>query len=190
MQGPHPDRWKILGALSVALLVIGVDNTILNVAIPTIERDLDASTSAMQWIIDSYMLVFAGLLLVMGSLGDRFGRKRALNLGLVLFGASSLWAALAPSEEMLIAARASMGIGGALIMPATLSILMNVFPREEHAKAIGIWAGVFGIGIAVGPTGGGLLLEHFDWGSVFLVNLPIVAAALLFGARLIPESKD
>ena len=190
MPAANPNRWKILGALSVALLVIGVDNTILNVAIPTIERDLDASTSSMQWIVDSYMLVFAGLLLVMGSLGDRFGRKRALNVGLVLFGASSLAAAVSTSDDMLIAARASMGIGGALIMPATLSILMNVFPREEHAKAIGIWAGVFGIGIAVGPTGGGLLLEYFDWGSVFLVNLPIVAAALLAGARLIPESKD
>jgi EmrB/QacA subfamily drug resistance transporter len=187
---PDPRRWKILGALSVALLVISVDNTILNVALPTIERDLDASTSALQWIVDSYILVFAGLLLTMGSLGDRFGRKRALNAGLVLFGASSLWAAVSTTDGMLIAARASMGIGGALIMPATLSILMSVFPREEHAKAIGIWAGVFGIGIAVGPTGGGLLLEHFDWGSVFLVNLPIVAAALLAGARLIPESKD
>jgi EmrB/QacA subfamily drug resistance transporter len=187
---PHPRRWWILGALSVALLVIGVDNTILNVAIPTIERDLGASTGQMQWIVDSYMLVFAGLLLTMGSLGDRFGRRRALFTGLVLFGASSTLAAVSDSAEMLIAARATMGIGGALIMPATLSILMNVFPRSEHAKAIGIWAAVFGLGVAIGPTGGGFLLEHFAWGSVFLVNLPIIAAALLIGARLIPESRD
>jgi EmrB/QacA subfamily drug resistance transporter len=187
---PDPRRWKILGALSVALLVIGVDNTILNVALPTIERDLDASTGALQWIVDSYMLVFAGLLLTMGSLGDRFGRRKALFAGLVLFGISSTVAAFATTSDMLIAARASMGIGGALIMPATLSIVMNVFPRSEHAKAIGIWAGVFGLGIAVGPTGGGFLLEHFEWGSVFLVNIPIVIGALLYGARVIPESRD
>jgi EmrB/QacA subfamily drug resistance transporter len=187
---PDPRRWWIHGALSLALLVISVDNTILNVAIPTIERELSASTGELQWIIDSYILVFAGLLLTMGSLGDRFGRRRALFAGLVLFGISSAVAAASTSSDMLIAARASMGIGGALIMPATLSILMNVFPREEHAKAIGAWAGVFGIGIAVGPTGGGLLLEHFAWGSVFLVNIPLVAAALLLGAKLIPESRD
>ena len=187
---PHPRRWRIHAALSVALLTISVDNTILNVALPTIERDLGATTGELQWIVDSYILVFAGLLLTMGSLGDRFGRRRALLAGLLVFGVSSILAALATSPELLTAARASMGVGGALIMPATLSILMNVFPREEHAKAIGLWAGVFGLGLAIGPTGGGLLLEHFDWGAVFLVNVPLVLAALTAGARLIPESRD
>jgi EmrB/QacA subfamily drug resistance transporter len=186
----HPRRWWILGAVALSLLVLSVDNTILNVALPTIERDLSASSGALQWIVDSYLLVFAGLLLTMGSLGDRFGRRRALMTGLVVFGAGSAWGAFADSTGALIAARSVMGIGGALIMPATLSIITNVFPAEERAKAIGIWAGVFGLGIALGPTGGGLLLEHFEWGSVFLVNVPIVLAALAMSLRLVPESRD
>src|SRR5687768_14534437 len=149
---PDPRRWWTLGVLCLSLIVISLDNTILNVALPTLQRDLDASGSQLQWIVDSYMLVFAGLLLTAGALGDRFGRKRALALGLLLFGAGSAFSALATSADMLIAARAVMGIGGAFIMPSTLSILTATFHGAERAKAIGIWAGVAGIGIAVGPV--------------------------------------
>src|SRR4051794_23101984 len=186
----HPKRWSILAALAVSLLVLSLDNTILNVALPSIEKDLHASTANLQWIVDSYLVVFAGLLLTMGSLGDRLGRKKTLIAGLVIFGTASAAAAVVGSSEALIAARATMGIGGALIMPATLSILTNVFPPEERAKAIGIWAGVFGIGIAIGPPAGGLLLEFFNWHSVFLVNVPVIVIALIAALRLIPDSKD
>ncbi len=183
-------RWWTLAVLSVSLVIIGLDNTILTVAIPTIQRDLNASASVLQWMVDSYVLVFAGLLLTMGSLGDRFGRKRALQLGLIVFGASSLGAAYAQSGSQLIAARAVMGIGGALIMPATLSIIMDVFPREERGEAIGVWTGMAAVGIAVGPALGGWLLERFWWGSVFFINVPVVALALAAGWFLVPDSRD
>jgi EmrB/QacA subfamily drug resistance transporter len=183
-------RWWTLVVLSVSLLVISLDNTILNVALPTIEHELGASASDLQWIVDSYTLVFAGLLLTLGSLGDRFGRRVGLVVGLVVFGGGSLASALATSADMLIASRALMGVGGALIMPSTLSILTNVFPVEERPKAIGIWAAVAGLGIAIGPVGGGWLIEHFHWSAVFLVNLPIVAVALAAIPALVPESKD
>jgi EmrB/QacA subfamily drug resistance transporter len=183
-------RWWILTILCVSLLVIVLDNSILNVAIPTIVRDLSASEGQIQWIVDAYTLVFAGLLLTMGSLGDRFGRRGALQAGFVVFGIGSIASALAGSANQLIATRAFMGIGGALIMPATLSIITNVFPREERARAIGVWAGFAGVGGALGPLTGGFLVEHFYWGSVFLVNLPIVAFGLLAGFFLIPTSRD
>ena len=183
-------RWWTLGVLSMSLLIIGLDNTILNVAIPTLQRELGASATSLQWMVNAYILVFAGLLLTMGSLGDRFGRRRALQVGLVVFGLSSFFAAQAGSSAQLIGARALMGIGGALIMPSTLSILTNVFPREERGKAIGIWAGVAGLGIGIGPVTGGLLLEHFWWGSVFFINIPIVVVALVAGVLLVPESRD
>jgi EmrB/QacA subfamily drug resistance transporter len=186
----HRLRWWTLGALSLSLMIIGLDNTILNVAIPTLQQELDASASELQWMVDSYILVFAGLLLTLGALGDRFGRARALQVGLLIFGGSSLVAAYVDSPGHLIAARAVMGIGGAFIMPATLSILSDVFPREERGKAIAIWAGVSGVGIGLGPLAGGLLLDSFSWGSVFLVNVPIVVGALVLGRWLVPESRD
>jgi EmrB/QacA subfamily drug resistance transporter len=183
-------RWKTLAVLTLSLLIIGLDNTIMNVALPSLQEEFDASTSTLQWIVDSYLLVFAGLLLTMGTLGDRFGRKRALQAGLVLFGGASLLVLVVDSSSQLIAVRAAMGIGGALIMPATLSIISNVFPREERAKAIGIWAAFSAVGVGLGPLFGGLLLEWFSWESVFLVNVPVAAAALALGAVLVPDSKD
>jgi EmrB/QacA subfamily drug resistance transporter len=183
-------RWKTLAVLSLALLIIGLDNTILNVALPSLQDEFDASSSTLQWIVDSYLLVFAGLLLTMGTIGDRYGRKRALQLGLALFGGASLAVLVVDSANGLIAVRAIMGIGGALIMPATLSVLANVFPREERAKAIGIWAGMASMGIGLGPFFGGLLLEYFDWTAVFLLNVPVAAIAMIAGARLVPESRD
>jgi EmrB/QacA subfamily drug resistance transporter len=183
-------RWWTLAVLCLSLLVIGLDNTVLNVALPTLVRDLHASGSQLQWIVDAYTLVYASILLTTGSLGDRFGRKGALNAGLVLFGVGSVASAFAGSAGHLIAARALAGIGGALIMPATLSILTNVFPAHERGRAIGIWAGVSGLGVAIGPLLGGFLLEHFWWGSVFFVNVPVVVAALLAGRALVPTSRD
>src|SRR3954464_9882964 len=183
-------RWKTLAVLSLALLVIGLDNTILNVALPSLQEHFHASSSTLQWIVDAYLLVFAGLLLTMGTLGDRFGRKRALQAGLALFGGASLAVLVVDSANGLIAVRAAMGVGGALIMPATLSILTNVFPREERGKAIGIWAGMASMGIGLGPLMGGLLLEYFDWTAVFIINVPVAAIAMLLGLRLVPESRD
>jgi EmrB/QacA subfamily drug resistance transporter len=183
-------RWKMLAVLSLSMMIIGLDNTIVNVALPTLQSHFAATSSDLQWIVDAYLLVFAAALLTMGTLGDRYGRKRALQGGLLLFGASSAAVVFADSVNQLIALRVLMGLGAALIMPATLSIITNVFPREERGRAIGIWAGTAAIGIGLGPLVGGLLLEVFPWSSVFLINVPVAIAALLLGIRLVPDSRD
>jgi len=197
--GIDPDvyqrRWKTLGVLCGSLLLVIVGNTVLNVALPTLQRSpadggIGASNTDVQWIVDAYGLVFAGLLFTAGALGDRFGRKGALQAGLVVFGLGAIIGAVGDSATTLIASRGVMGLGAAFVMPSTLSILTNVFPSRERAKAIAIWAGISGAGAAVGPLASGILLEHFWWGSVFLVNIPIVVAALTAGFVLVPKSKD
>src|ERR671914_2411712 len=190
MQSTYDMRWKTLAVLALSLVIIGLDNTILNVAIPTLQAEFDASASKLQWMVDSYLLVFAGLLLVFGTLGDRLGRKLALQAGVTIFGVASLGALVAESADAVIAVRALMGVGAALIMPATLSIIANLFTGAERGKAIGIWAALAAVGIGLGPLAGGLLLEWFDWWSVFLVNVPFALAALLLGIRFVPESRD
>ncbi len=183
-------RWWTLGVLCLSLVMIIVGNTVLNVALPTLIREIDATSTELQWIVDIYALVFAGLLLTGGALGDRFGRKGALTIGLVIFAAGSGLAAMGDSATQLIVTRGIMGLGAALMMPATLSILITVFPPHERARAIAVWAGLAGAGGAVGPIAGGWLLENFWWGSVFLVNLPVTAVALLGGHLLVPTSRD
>ncbi|MBU6329674.1 MAG: DHA2 family efflux MFS transporter permease subunit [Acidobacteria bacterium] len=187
----HRRRWLILVVLAASVFLVVVDNTIVNVALPRLSRDLGASTTQLQWIVDAYSLVFAGLLLAGGAIGDRLGRKGALQIGLVIFAAMSTLGAFAADSGQLIAARAAMGVGAALVFPATLAILTNVFTDPvERAKAIGVWSAVSGAAVAFGPITGGFLLEHFWWGSVLLVNLPIVVVALIAGAILIPTSRD
>jgi EmrB/QacA subfamily drug resistance transporter len=188
----RPDRrWWILAVLCLSVLLVVVDNTIVNVALPTISRDLHASTSALQWVVDAYTLSFAGLLLLGGNLGDRLGRRRFLQLGLLLFGVFSVGAAVSTSTGELIAARALMGASAALVYPATLAILNNVFTvARERAIAIGVWSAVSGIAVAIGPVSGGALLGHFSWSSVFYVSVPLVVLALVLGRLLLPESRD
>jgi MFS transporter, DHA2 family, multidrug resistance protein len=186
----HRMRWKTLGVLSLSLVIIGLDNTILNVALPTLQEEFDASASTLQWMVDAYLLVFAGLLLVFGTLGDRLGRKLALQAGITVFGVASVGALVADSSGEVIVIRALMGVGAALIMPATLSIIANVFPPDERGKAIGIWAALAAIGIGLGPLAGGLLIQWFDWSAVFLVNVPVALVAVLLGIWLVPESRD
>jgi EmrB/QacA subfamily drug resistance transporter len=189
----HPRRWAILAVLVVSLVVVVLDNTVLNVAMRTITdpvRGLGASQADMEWAINSYTLVFAGLLFTAGILGDRYGRRRMLVAGLVLFGLASLASAYSQSPGQLIWARALMGIGAAAILPSTLSIISNVFDPRERGRAIGIWAGAVGLGVAIGPVVGGALLERFWWGSVFLINVPVIVAGLVAIALVVPESRD
>ncbi|MEV0637993.1 MFS transporter [Streptomyces sp. NPDC050619] len=188
--GGHPQRWLILGVICLAQLTVLLDNTVLNVAIPSLTRELDAATSDIQWMINAYSLVQSGLLLTAGSAADRYGRKKMLAAGLVLFGVGSLVAGLADSTAQLIAARAGMGIGGALLMTTTLAVAMQIFAPEEQAKAIGIWAAVNSLGFATGPLIGGFMLDHFWWGAIFLINLPVAALGLVAVVALVPESKN
>ena len=188
---PPARRWQVLAVLCLSVLLVSVDNTIVNVALPTIGRELSAGTSDLQWVVDGYTLAFAALLLLGGHLGDRFGRQRMLSLGLVLFAATSLLAALAGSTAQLVAARAAMGVSAALVYPATLALLVTTFTDlRERATAIGVWSAVSGLSVAVGPVSGGLLLRHFSWASVFLVSLPLVAVALVAGRLLLTDSRE
>jgi EmrB/QacA subfamily drug resistance transporter len=186
---PPTRRWGVLVVLCLSVLLVSVDNTIVNVALPTIGRELSASTSDLQWVVDGYTLVFAALLLFGGALGDRFGRRRVLELGLIGFAGTSLLASLADTTGELVVGRAAMGVSAAVIYPATLALLVTTFTeRRERATAIGIWSAVTGLSVAIGPVTGGLLLEHFWWGSVFLVNLPLAALAVVAGRVLLSES--
>jgi DHA2 family multidrug resistance protein-like MFS transporter len=187
----HARRWAILVVLCLSVFLALVDNTIVNVALPSISRQLRATTSDLQWIVDGYSLIFASLLLVAGSLGDRYGRKGALQIGLVAFAGFSAFAGLSGSTHVLIVARCLMGVAAALIFPATLAILANTFTdARERAAAVGVWTGITGLGVALGPVTGGLLLEHFSWGSVFFATIPVAVLALALGGWLVPTSRD
>jgi EmrB/QacA subfamily drug resistance transporter len=180
-----------LAFICVSVFVVSVDATIVNVALPTLSRELDADTAQLQWIVDAYTLVMAGLMLSMGSLSDRFGRRGWLSAGLALFAITSVYAAQVDSADALIWARAAMGVGAAVIFPATLSLITNIFVDPvKRAKAIGLWAAMVGVGVAAGPISGGWLLEHFSWGSVFMVNVPIAAVAVIGAVLFVPTSRD
>lgn len=195
----HPRRWAILSALLVSLLIVVLDNTVLNIALPTIQRDLSATPGELVWAVDAYILAFAALLFTWGVLGDTYGRKRILLIGLTVFGVASAICAFAVSAQMLIGMRALMGVGGAAVLPVTLAIITVVFPRAERGKAIGIWAGAVGGAVALGPVLGGLLLQHPEWsewltgnawGSVFLINVPIIAVGVIGIVRVVPETRN
>ncbi|MET8586212.1 MFS transporter [Streptomyces collinus] len=186
----HPRRWVILGIMCLALVIASLDMLIITMAIPSIRTELGATPGQLQWTVDAYSLAFAAPILFAGALADRYGRRRGLLTGLLVFLAASAAAAFAGSAETLIAARAGMGLGAAMIMPCTLAILGQVFPPHERAKAMGIWVGVASLGIPLGPIVGGLLLENFWWGSVFLINIPMIAVAVAGCLVLIPESRN
>ena len=187
---PYARRWWALTALSMSLIIIVVAVSSMNVTLPSLVRELDASSTELQWIVDAYAMVFGGLLLFFGALGDRYGRKGALQIGLVIFGLASLVATTTDSPAQLIGIRATMGVGAALIMPATLSIIIAIFPSDERPRAIAVWVGFVGAGTSIGPVVGGYLLEHFWWGSVFFLNVPLVAIGLVGSALLVPRSRD
>src|SRR6478672_6618916 len=180
-----------LAVICLSVFVISVDATIVNVALPTLSRELNADTAQLQWIVDAYTLVMSGLLLSAGSLSDRFGRRAWLSAGLAVFALTSAVASQVDSADALIWARAAMGIGAAVIFPTTLSLITNIFADPvKRAKAIGLWAAMVGVGVAAGPISGGWLLEHFSWGSVFMVNVPVAAVAIVGGVLFVPTSRD
>jgi EmrB/QacA subfamily drug resistance transporter len=183
-------RWWVLATMTVCLLVVIMGNTILNVALPTLQRDLDATQGELQWAVDGYILVFAGLLFSWGVVGDRIGRRKVLLIGLTVFALGSVFAACSSSPIELIAWRAVMGVGGAAVQPTTLAVITNVFPPRERGRAIGIWAGTAGIAVAGGPLAGGAVLQHFWWGSVFLVGVPVAVLGIVAVLAVVPESKD
>ena len=188
---PPTRKWWVLAVLCLSVLLVSIDNTIVNVALPSIGSQLSATTSDLQWVVDGYTLVFAALLLLGGHLGDRFGRLRMLQLGLVVFALTSGLASFADTTAELVAGRAAMGVGAALVYPATLALLLTTFTDvRERATAIGVWSAVSGLSVAIGPVTGGLLLEYFWWGSVFLVTVPLAAVALLAGRLLLRESRE
>jgi EmrB/QacA subfamily drug resistance transporter len=183
-------RWATLVVIAISVLIVVLDSTIVNIALPTLQRELGTTIAELQWIITAYIMVFGALMLTTGSLADRFGRARLLQLGIVVFAGGSAAAAFAGSAWQLIMWRVVMGVGGAMILPATLAIITNVFPRAERGKAIGVWAGLNGIGIALGPIIGGLIIDSLKWNWIFLINLPIAAVALILGWFLVPNSRD
>ncbi|MER5493346.1 MFS transporter [Streptomyces sp. NPDC002490] len=185
----HPRRWLILGVILLAQLTVLLDNTVLNVAIPSLTRELDASSADVQWMISAYSLVQSGLLLTAGSAADRYGRRRLLIAGLAVFGVGSLAAGLSQTSGQLIAARAGMGVGGALLMTTTLAVVVQIFDDSERVKAIGLWSTVNSLGFAAGPLIGGVMLDHFWWGAIFLINIPVALIGLWAVARMVPESK-
>ncbi|WKX10624.1 MFS transporter [Streptomyces sp. NL15-2K] len=188
--GGHPQRWLILGVICLAALTVILDNTVLNVAIPSLTREMDASTSDIQWMINAYSLVQSGLLLTAGSAADRYGRKKVLAVGLALFGVGSLAAGLASTSGQLIAARAGMGVGGAILMTTTLAVVVQIFDDTERVKAIGLWSTVASLGFAAGPLLGGVMLDHFWWGAIFLINIPVAVLGLIAVVALVPESRN
>ena len=183
-------RWWVLATMIACVLMVIMGNTILNVALPTLQRELSATQGELQWAIDAYILVFAGLLFSWGVVGDRIGRRKVLLAGLAIFTLGSVLAAFSDSAIELIAYRALMGIGGAAVQPATLAVITNVFPAGERGRAIGFWAGAGGIGVAGGPLFGGLVLEHFWWGAVFLLGVPVALLGALGILLVVPESRD
>ncbi|HZD38964.1 MAG TPA: MFS transporter, partial [Actinomycetes bacterium] len=183
-------KWWALGALALALLVVGLDATILSIALPTLSTELHASTGQLQWFVDAYLLVLAAALLPAGLLGDRFGRKKLLLAALVVFGVSSLACAYATSAGMLVAARSVLGLSAAFLMPLSMAVLPVLFTPEERPRALGIWVTATAASFPIGPVVGGWLLDNFWWGSVFLINVPVVVLGVIAVAVLLPESRN